>query len=349
MHRILWFALAASLFAQQAPFGVQSRLVLVPVTVTDAKGKPLDGLEPGAFTVFDNGQLRPVTVDTITTGVAPLALVVAVQASGISLPVLDKVTRVGSMIQPLLTGERGCAAVLAFSEELKWVQECTSNPDLIARAFHNIQPGEYRQARLLDAASAAIDKLRNHPNSRRALLLISETRDRGSETEIAPVLVAAQSAGVAVYSASYSAFLSSFTERTTRKAPVDKRRKTPIEETGGHTAAPPACGLSGCPDFPLPPPEQRVDLLAAIGELVRLGQVNTADALAKGTGGAVFSFNKLRGLEEAIEKLSAEVHAQYLLSFAPTEAAPGPHKIEVRVAFPNARVRARPAYWVQNP
>lgn len=347
MYRFLGLTLAALLTAQQPPFGVQSRLVLVPVTVTDAKGRTLDGLEPSSFTVLDNGRVRPVTVDTIATGVAPLALVVAIQSAGISAPVLEKVSKIGAMIQPLVTGERGCAAVLTFDEELRWVQDCTSQPDLIARAFVNIQPGAPKTARLLDAASQAIDRLRMHTSARRALLLISESRDRGSETELEPVLVAAQSAGVAVYAASYSAFKTAFTQRVARNPPQSNRPKTPMEQSGTHTGAPPACNPAGCPDFPLPPPEQRVDILGGLEELKRVGSTNTTQALTKGTGGAVFSFSRLKGLEEAIQKLGAEVHSQYLLSFAPQDAAPGLHAIEVKVSVPKARVRARPAYWAQ--
>jgi hypothetical protein len=101
--------------AQNPPqFGVQSRLVLVPATVTDAKGRSLDTLEPSDFLVLDNGRPQKATVDSIATGVAPIALVVAIQASGISKAALEKVRKVGAMIEPFVTGDRGCAAVMAF-------------------------------------------------------------------------------------------------------------------------------------------------------------------------------------------------------------------------------------------
>jgi VWFA-related protein len=334
------------LAAQQPPFGVQSRLVLVPVTVTDARGRSLDGLQPADFTLLDNGKPRPVSVDTIGTGVAPLALVVAIQAAGISAPVLDKVARIGSLIQPLLTGERGCAAVLTFAEELRWLQPCTSDPTLITRAFQFVQPGAPKAARLLDAASAAIAMLGTHPNARRVLLLISESRDRGSEAELAPVLRAAQAAGVTVYAANYSAFVTSFTQRQRRNEAASNKPKTTAEQAGTHTGAPPACNPSGCPDFQLPPVEQRADILGGFTELVRLGSVNTSAALTRATGGAVYSFARLKGLEEAIQKLSAEVHSQYLLSFVPGDAEPGFHALQVRVSRPKAAVRARPGYWI---
>jgi hypothetical protein len=39
--------------------------------------------------------------------------VIAIQSSGISQPVLAKVRKVGGMIQPLVTGERGYVGCLA--------------------------------------------------------------------------------------------------------------------------------------------------------------------------------------------------------------------------------------------
>src|ERR1035438_4384019 len=77
-------AFALPLAAQDSRFDVRSRLVLVPVTVTDAKGRSVDGLEAADFLLLDNQRGRKVTVDTIATGVAPIALVIAVQSSGIS-------------------------------------------------------------------------------------------------------------------------------------------------------------------------------------------------------------------------------------------------------------------------
>src|SRR3954462_9833589 len=84
-------ALAASLLAQDSRFDVRSRLVVVPVSVTDLKGRSIDGLEASDFLLFDNGRAQKIAVDTIDTGVAPIALIVAVQSSGISTAALEKV------------------------------------------------------------------------------------------------------------------------------------------------------------------------------------------------------------------------------------------------------------------
>lgn len=339
MRLLAGIACALSVAAQQPQFGIQSRLVLVPVSVTDSGGRSAEGLRPPDFLLYDNGVRREVTVDTSATGVAPIALVVAVQASGISAAVLAKVQKIGAMIQPLITGERGCAALVAFDESVRWLQECTKDADAIGRAFDRLAPGEYKRARMLDAAHAAIDRLRKRENVRRVLLLISESRDRGSESELPSVLLAAQAAGVTVYAASYSAFKTAF---TSKPAPPER----PAES--GAPRATRTEPLSTRGRVPIPPPEQRVDILGGIGELTRLGKTKDIEVLTTQTGGTAFPFAVQKGLENAIVKLGNELQTQYVLSFSAHDSAPGRHELKVVVARAGKwRIRSRPAYWAQ--
>jgi VWFA-related protein len=336
------FVFTLSLAAQDSRFQVRSRLVMLPVTVTDKQGNVVDGLEASDFIVLDNGQAQKTTVDTISTGVAPIALVIAVQSSGISAAVLQKVQKIGSMIQPLITGERGCAALVSFAEHVTWLQECTRSPDEIARAFRRLQTGDFKRARMLDAVNAAITRLSELPDYRRVLLLISETRDRGSETDLAAVATAAQSAGVTVYAATYSAFRTAFTSES-RPETTRRNVEQPVPNISGTVDG-------GPPVKPFPkliPPDQSVDLLAGIGEIARLHQANTTQALATATGGARLPFTRQKGLEDTIGKLGAELSTQYIMSFTPANSTIGYHTLEVRlVRGEEFHVRARPGYWV---
>ncbi len=345
----LFLGLALAVCAQEPRFDVRSRLVFVPVNVSDAKNRPVDGLEPADFLVLDNGQPRKAAVDSIDTGVAPIALIVAVQASGISAPVLDKVRKVGGMIQPLVTGERGCAGVLSFAERVKWIQDCSRDADEIGRAFQQVFPepaaGEEKAGCMLDAVQSAVERLSRRQNARRVLLLISESRDRGSEADLDTVASEAQAAGVAVYAATYSAFTSALTSKVPTPGPRRPiKPKVPLDESGTPNGRPPGRWN------PYPkrlPAEQQIDALGGAGELARRFKDNTAEALAESTGGAVYSFRSQKDLENAIHSFGNGLHSQYVLSFAPDSAAgPGYHRLEVRLTRPGEfRIRARPGYW----
>lgn len=344
MNRVALLALAfnvLSLSAQDSRFESRSRLVLLPVTVTDAQGRSVDGLEAADFAVLDNGHPRPAAVDTIGTGVAPIALTIAIQSSSLSAAVLEKVRKIAGMVQPLITGERGCAALLSFADRMTWLQECTNDPDALEAAFKRLRPSIDKEGRVLDAANAAIARLSERPNARRVLLLISESRDRGSEADLAAVAIAAQTAGVAVYAFTYSAFRTAFTTDT--PVPRTKRSVDPAVPNPERTVD----GMPSSPmDLKLISPDNSVDVVAGIGELIRLRKSEAASVLTTATGGTLWSFTRQKGLEEAIEKFGADLNTQYVLSFAPDAAEAGYHALSVRITRPGEfHIRARPGYW----
>lgn len=340
MRSLFALLLAGSLSAQDAGFQAQVRLVVMPVTVQDAKGRPVDGLTETNFKVFDNGVAQPFSLDTFGTGVAPVSLIVAVQTSGLSAAALVKIRQIGAMIQPLIAGERGCAGLLSFSDSVVLRQPCTRDVDALSLAFARLEPRAPKEGHLLDGAAEAIKLLDARPNTRRVLLLISETRDRGSEAKLPDVIRAAQTAGVTVYAVTYSAFRTGF---FAKPEDVQQPRQTrPLPLPTGKPVSDPV-GQS----IPANTSAQSTDILGGVGELARLGKEKTTEKLAEATGGAEFSFTRLSGLEKAIQELGTEIHAQYVISFMPKEPKPGFHTLTVQVN-PGAklRIRARPGYWV---
>jgi len=308
---VLLTALALTLGAQEVPFHTQSRVVLVPVTVTNDRGGFIDGLQRGDFELLDNGVPQPISaMDTAGTGVAPISLVIAIQSAGVSAPALAKIRRVGSMIVPLVAGEGGAVAVLTFDSLIHVLQDFTSDPAQVDAAFQAAKAEGDTDAHLLDAALLSIRMLRARRNTRRVLLLVSESRDRGSKTKLDEVVRAAAESDVTIYAASYSVYATTF---------VSKAKDVPP---------------AGDPDF-----------LRVFTEVARLGKTKTVQALAEATGGTTASFTRKAGLEKIVEELGSELHTQYVLSFVPADLSPGYHRLEVRLRNDAAyRVRARPGY-----
>ena len=247
---------------------------------------------------------------------APVSLVVAVQCSGISAAVLAKINRVGGMIQPLISGDRGRTAVLAFDDEVRVFQDFTSDSTKIRAAFAKIQGRVIRSGRMIDAVDESVRMLATRPeSSRRILLILSESRDRGSKTKLADTIELAQRASVAVYPATYSVYATPWTAK-----PEDNPSMP-----GGE------------------------NYIGGLMDLFRMGKTNAAEAFAQATGGRHLSFETFRGLEEAITRAGEEIHSQYLLSFVPQESKNrGFHRLDVVVpSNPDAVVRARPGYWAQ--
>jgi VWFA-related protein len=245
---------------------------------------------------------------------APVALVVAIQASWISQPALEKIHKIGGMLQPLISGEKGQAAVLSYDAEVRVLEDFTRDSPRIIRAFESIQGRTIKTGKMFDAVKEGVKLLEKTPESnRRMMLILGESRDRGSATKLDQAIEAAERAGVTMYPLTYSAQTTAWTAR-----PEDD------------------------PSLPIDP-----DYAGGIVEAFRLTTRNAADEFAKWTGGRHLSFTRLEGLQEAVQRLSAEVHSQYLLSFAPQESTnKGLHRLIVQVrGHKGAQVRFRPGYW----
>ena len=310
MRAAVLCALCVLRLPAQGPFRAETRVVEIPVTVT-AEGRNVDGLTARDFRVLDDGAVRTVTLDTFGTGIAPISLVMAVQTSGLSTPALAKIRRIGSLIQPLVIGGRGEAAILVFDNQVDWVRPFTSDPSALQSAVRKLRAGKSTQGRLLDAVVEAARALRGR-KGRKVLLVVSESRDRGSAAKLMEALEAVERGGVEVFATPYSASAAAWLAR-----PED-----------------------------LPPPSGP-NFMAVFDELLRLGRTNHVQALAQASGGSEYPFLRERSLEKAVETFAAEVNSQYILAFPqPDGAASGMHRIEVSVpSRPGAAVRARRAYW----
>jgi VWFA-related protein len=311
---MLW-APDAIVWAQDATIRTNVPLVQVPVTVTDSKGKSMDGLQAEDFLLYDDRVPQTgFRLDTSDIVVAPIALVVAIQSSGISEVALEKIRRVGSLIQPLVAGERGQAAILAYDEEVRLLQDFTRDASKITGAFEIVQARTIKTAHMFDAVAEGVKMLQTRPeNYRRMMIVLGESRDRGSKSNLDKAVEAAQRAGVTLYPITYSI------QKTAWTAKPDDAQTLP---TG--------------PDY-----------AGAIVELGRLTSTNAAERFAATTGGRHLSFTRLDGLEQALSKTADEIHSQYLISFVPMSSSnKGYHRIGVGVKdHPGAVVRARPGYW----
>jgi VWFA-related protein len=316
--RLMLFAGVLCLCAQDTVIRTTVPLILAPTTVMDRHGKTIDGLTEADFQVLDDG--KPVK-HSLETTIQPIALVVAVQTSAIAGPSLAKVQKIGSMFEPLVVGERGVAAIVTYSDEVKVWRNFTGSAQEFTDRMRMIEPdGNSRiEARLNDAVIESVNLLAGRSTFRRVLVVIGESRDRGSQAKLEEAVTKAQAANVTVYPVTYSAYTTSFTSRGDERFEGSGRRVYNTDPG---------------------------NLLLIFTEIARLAKENAGDALAKYTGGEKVSFTKLAGLERVIAKVGDDLHSQYLLSFQPEASGERTyHAITVNVRRTDAIVRARPGYW----
>jgi hypothetical protein len=135
-------------------------LVVAATTVTDSKGRYVDGLTPDDLILFDNNVPQRIQMDWMTY---PIDLVVAIQASSNSGAVIDKLGGSGILFTQLLAADAGETAVISFSDDVKVRQDFTANADFVIHALRMLRK-EGDDAHKRDALSQALLMLERRPS-----------------------------------------------------------------------------------------------------------------------------------------------------------------------------------------
>ena len=343
--------MAAMLFAQQTPsqspatpgatpeqptFRTSIPFVLAPVTVTDRDGQFVSGLTPADFRLLDNGKPQKITEDVASH---PISLVVAVQANAEVEKFLPQVQKLGSLLQAQVLGDDGEAAVLSFDHRIQTLTDFTSDPDKISMALKKLKAGSWTSS-LNDATLEAITMLRRRPATRRrAILLISETRDKGSQIKPREVLTQADFADVVVYSVDISKVMAALTSTPAPPRPD-------LTPPGGkHLPA-------GAVNTPTTDSQMEmgnwVPMIKDVFDAAKgVFVANPLEIYTRYTGGRQYTFVKQGTLDRAVSDIGAELHSQYLLTYSPNnQDEAGFHAITVQVLRADLKIRTRDGYYL---
>src|ERR1039457_2496794 len=169
-------ALACGTPAQETTLKTTVPLVVAPTTITDRVGRYVRSLSPSDLLLLDNNVPRKIQVDELTT---PISLVVAVQTTQEAWAALDKIKKIGSMIEPLVAGERGQAAVNWYGADVTMAQDFTSDTGTLERVLHQVRGGGSGGS-AIEAVAKAVDLLAARKDDRKVVFVIGESRDRSS-------------------------------------------------------------------------------------------------------------------------------------------------------------------------
>ncbi len=322
-------------------FGVITTNLVAPVLVTDHNGNIIDGLQGHQFHLYDNGIEQNIAVDS---AYEPISLVVAIEKSARVDGVLPQLHKLGILLTQI-TGTQGEAAVLAFDCRIQTIQDFTKDNDKIKVAIDNLKSG-CSGTRLDDAVERGVQMRSKRPSSnRRVLLLVSETRDAGSQSRIKETMIDATLSNVQIYAVDISQVAVRLNEKQDSPYPqanVDvANQNLPMGIPSTPTSMEQNYGMANRAQF--------VPLLKEIfidtkGIFVR----DHSTQFTRATGGAQFLFLRQKGLEDAIQRISQDVHSQYLVSYKPSNGTEGGyHTILVTIdREPTYTCRTRPGYWI---
>lgn len=210
--------------------------VIVPVVVTDKKGRPVPGLQSKDFQLMEDRV--PQKIDFFQADQAQnVSIAFLLDVSG-SMRLLDKIGESREAIRFFVEGLKkdDQAAVMTFADgEVDTLAAFGSRADTILARLDLVKA--YGQTALNDAIAAAPGIVSSEPNGRKAIVLITDGIDNASKLSLFEAMAAARKVDVPIYAIG---FASSTSDKTGPSTPPPEAGtnaeilKLIANETGGN-------------------------------------------------------------------------------------------------------------------
>jgi VWFA-related protein len=295
---------------------IDTTLVSVPVIVSDRQGRYIAGLKASDFTLYEDRVKQPIVFFADTE--EPINVALLLDTSKSATWALDDIKKTAQdFVKQLRPQDR--AMIVSFDRDTMALCELTSDRKTLERAIGNAQIGERFGTKLRDAVNDVMKEEFRTVKGRKAIVLLTDGKDHGSEVAEQDLLESAAEADTLIYSVFY------------RSLPpwLDRDRQSPRGRWGIPGRGPRRAGRI----------EERNE--DAMDFLRRLSEVSA---------GRYFS-SEVSNLKQTFGQIVEELRHQYRLGFyAPDHPAGSIHTIKVEVGIEGARpdivVRSRRSYRV---
>jgi len=309
------------------PFRTQTTEVIVPITVTDEKGRFVSNLDANDFKIFDQGKQQKIQFFTRERNQPVVIgfLLDLSNASRIHWKTYSESTQ--ELVSALLPNDpKYSGYLITYSTEAEVAVNTTSDPEKLLDRLRKLKPGG--GAALYDAIYVACTSrklVKGEPiEPRRIIVVIGDGHDTASKKGLDEVLELAQRNLVTIYGVSTMSYGFS--------AEGDRNLRRLAEETGGRV------------EYPLENVYKDVT-----GYLEKPSDEGNF-ALTVGTG--AYASQIAQGMFRAIANVAGEVTTQYIIRYTP-EAPGDSNKVfrNIRVEVPglaNVKIRARKGYYPES-
>ncbi len=307
----------------------QSNVVFAPTLVKDKAGKLVFGLQAKDFIIEDDGVEQKVSMDEAEPQEA-VSLVIAIQSGRSALFEFQRMKGLSAMLDQIVSQPQVQTAIVVFDSDVSLAQDFSFEfapteaylKSMMEGPRRNMEDGDRSGAAIYDAVRYSVKLLQKQPeDSRRVLLLISETRDHGSRAvKLDDAIAAINDSNTVVYSLAFS----------------------PTGSTALDT-------LRGEWDARTDPAGGQLDILRLMKLAREAMRKNAPKSVASMTGGEYQLFTSQKSFERLMTDFANHLHSRYLLRFEPKHPHPGLHDVRVRIkGHRTLTVLARRSYWVED-
>jgi VWFA-related protein len=327
-------------------FSSNVKVVNVPTTVRDKKGKIVGDLSKDDFVVEEDGKPQSIRYFARETDL-PLTLGLLVDTSLSQVNVLAEERRASNaFLDRMLREDKDNAFIINFDFDVTLLQDLTSSREKLRTALNDIQPPGFDRPTMgrrggggpsdpddptqdrhrrrgagtlfYDSVFLASDDVLKKQEGRKAIIVLTDGDDRGSRETLDQAVEAAQRADTIVYSILF----------TDPSGPYRGGFGGPM---GGGRHGGWGRGGGG-----YPMPQQGND-----GKKV-------LERISRETGGRMFEVSKKDPIEKIYAQIEEELRNQYSLGYTPDRAADAPtgyHKLHVATKEKDLKVQARAGYY----
>ena len=305
------------------PIRVQVNEVIVPVTVTDDKGRFVSDLDQKDFTVFEEGKQQQIQFFTRERSQPVVAGILLDLSNSSRLHWKNYQDAAVELVQNLVPGDnpKFSGYLIGYSNTADLLRDTGTDPEPMVQKIQKMRPSG--GAALYDAIYMACTSrklIQGEPiEPRRILVIIGDGHDNASKKTLDEALEIAQRQLVTIYGISTVAygFANEGNKNLVRLA----------EETGGRVEYP----LEGVFN----------DVAAYLSTPSDEGNY----PLKVGTG--QYAAEIANGMYHAVEAVVGEVTTQYIIRYVPnsTDAKKQFRDIQIKVNLANVKVRARKGYY----
>ena len=310
-----------------ASIRVQVNEVIVPVTVTDEKGRFVRDLDEKDFRIFDEGKEQKIQFFTRERN-QPVVVGFLIDMSNASrLYWKNYKDAATELVQNLVPGDnpKFSGYLISYSNEAELLVNTTSDPEPMVQKIEKLKPSG--GSALYDAIYMACTSrklIEGEPiQPRRVLVIVGDGHDNASKKNLEEAIEVAQRNLVTIYGVSTVAF--GFNNES------DRNLVRLAEETGGRVEYP----LQG--------------VYSDVSGYLSTPSDEGNYALKVGTGG--YASALANNMYKAVAAVAGEVTTQYILRYIPdsVENKKQFRNINIKVDLINVKVRARKGYYPYAP
>jgi VWFA-related protein len=331
------------------PFKIDTTLVSVPVIVSDRQGRYIAGLKASDFTLYEDRVKQPIAF--FADAEEPINVALLLDTSKSATWALDDIKKTAQdFLKQLRPQDR--AMIVSFDRDTIALCELTSDRKTLERAIGDAQIGERFGTKLRDAVDAVMKEEFRTVKGRKAIVLLTDGKDHGSEVDEQALMESAAEADTLIYSVFYRS-LPPWLDRD-QQSPRGRR----VVPGGGPEGRPRIGGRDGffmqTTRFPDPPQRPNGDWRRRrrAGRIEERNEeaIDFLRRLSEVSAGRYFS-SEVSDLKQTFGQILEELRHQYRLGFYPPDHPAGSvHTIKVEVGIKAARpdvvVRSRRSYRV---